>query len=206
VEAVVRQVHIEDCDERVVELIRVYLMRHHLPSEDLAITTNRSVFSRWLGRTIPFRVGGAYSMHPITKAHRILVHLDRLDLSKPFALEVVVAEELIHMRDHLRGDFRRHAHHGHDRIAIEVERWTGITPEQQRSIFRPQRKRLFQHLYECPRCRAIVPRRRRGTWSCGRCSPKFKRNLVLREVDVNSAPIEARQYLQELNTRILSEE
>jgi hypothetical protein len=199
-------VHIEDCDERVVELVQIYLERHQLPTENLSVTTSRHVFSRWIGRKVPFRIGGAYSMHPVTKAHRIFVHLYRLDLAKPFALDVVVAEELIHMRDHLRGDFRRHAHHGHDRIAIEVERWTGISPAQQRSIFLPQRRRLFQHLYECPRCRSIVPRRRRGTWSCSRCSPSFSRRLVLREIDMDSAPIEARRYLQDLNIRILAEE
>jgi ribosomal protein L37AE/L43A len=199
-------VQIEDCDERVIDLIHLYLKKFDLPSDNLSVTTSRRVFRQWLGRNVPFRIGGAYSMHPVTKAHRVFVHLDRLDLDKPYALEVVVAEELVHYRDHLRGDFRRHSHHGYDRIAVEVERWTGIPPAQQRQIFRPQRRRLFQHLYECPRCRLLVPRRRRGTWSCSRCSPKFNRKLVLREIDVSTAPTEARRYMNELNSRILAGE
>ena len=194
--------HIEECDMRVVELIELYLEKLELPSHALSITTDRAVFSRWIGRTVPFRIGGAYSMHPVTKAHRVFVHVDRLDLAVPHALEVVVAEELIHMRDHLRGDFRRHSHHGHDRIALEVERLTGFPPAAQRSIFRERPIRLFRHLYQCPKCGMLVPRRRRGTWSCNRCSSRFSRKLVLREIPIESAPIEARQYLQDLNNRL----
>ncbi len=193
---------IEDCDPRVVALVQEYVDRLALPSENLSITTNRAVFASWLRRPVPFRIGGAYSMNPTTKAHRVFVHLERLDLTKPFALEVVVAEELIHMRDHLRGDFRRHSHHGFDRIAVEVERITGFTAEQQRSIFKPRPRRMFKHLYQCPRCAVIVPRRRRGIWSCALCSPRFSKRLILREVDVTTAPPEAQEYMNELNRRI----
>jgi predicted SprT family Zn-dependent metalloprotease len=199
-------VHIEECDPRVVDLVQRYLVTLDLPSDMLAITTSRTVFSRWLQRQVPFRIGGAYSMHPRTKAHRVFVHLERLDLSKPYALEVVVAEELIHMRDHIRGDFRRHSHHGFDRIALEVERVTGFTPAQQRGIFLPRTRRQFRYLYECPRCRTLVPRRRRGTWSCGRCSRRYRKDLVLRPIDLASAPREALDYMNELNARLLAEE
>ncbi|MEJ7838606.1 MAG: hypothetical protein WKF81_07305 [Thermomicrobiales bacterium] len=197
---------IEDCDPRVIGLVESYLEKLGLPNEHLAVTSSRVVFSRWLGRSIPFRIGGAYSMHPKTKQNRVFVHLDRLDLAVPFAIEVVVAEELIHMRDHLRGDFRRHSHHGHDRIAWEVERISGFTPEQQRSIFGRRTVRLFQYLYECPKCRMMIPRRRRGTWSCRQCSGRFNRDLILREVPLQSASIEARAYVDELNRKLLQAE
>jgi predicted SprT family Zn-dependent metalloprotease len=186
----------------VVALVNTYLQKLELPSGSLSITTSRDVFSGWIGRRAPSRIGGAYSMHPKTRAHRVFVHLERLDLTVPHALEVVVAEELIHMRDHIRGDFRRHSHHGHDRIAIEVERVTGFSPEQQRAIFQDRPVRLFRYLYECPKCRVIIPRRRRGKWSCSRCSPTFRRNLVLREIPVDSAPVGARDMIDRLNRQI----
>lgn len=198
--------HVEDCDPRVVDLVELYLEMLGLPSGNLAVTTSRYVFGQWLRRSIPFRIGGAYSMHPETGQNRVFVHLERLDLTVPFAIEVVVAEELIHMRDYLRGDFRRHSHHGHDRIASEVDRISGFSPEQQRSIFGARNIRLFQYLYECPKCRVMIPRRRRGTWSCRQCSGRFNRDLVLREVSLESAPIEARTYLDELNRKLLQAE
>lgn len=196
-------VHAERCDDRVVDLVQVYLNKLSLPGDDLSITTDRALFGQWLQRTIPYRIGGAYSMHPRTRAHRVFVHLARLDPEVPFAIEVVVAEELIHMRDHLRGDFRRHSHHGHDRIAFEVERVTGYTPAEQRSILAERHVTLFRYLYQCPRCRSIVPRRIRGTWSCRRCSRRFSPNLVFREIEIATAPPEARALLEQLNQKLL---
>jgi predicted SprT family Zn-dependent metalloprotease len=94
----------------------------------------------------------------------------------------VVAEELIHMRDHLDGDRRRHAHHGHDRIAHRVADLVGVTLDEVRSALLPAARRPFRYLYQCPGCGLAVPRRRRGTWSCRRCSPRFDRRFVLRIV------------------------
>jgi len=193
---------IVDCDQRVVDLVNVYVRKLGLPDANLSITTNRSVFSGWIGRTIPFRVGGAYSMHPETGEHRVFVHLERLDLAKPWAIEVVVAEELIHMRDHSRGDFRRHSHHGYDRIAAEVERVTGFTPEQQRDIFGPRNVRKFRHFFQCPNCRMVIVRRRRGTWVCRECRDRFRRQYLLVEVPASAVPPEARETMEMLNQRL----
>lgn len=145
-------------------------------------------------------------MHPKTKAHRVFVHLARLDPDIHYAIEVVVAEELIHMRDHLRGDFRRHSHHGHDRIALEVERVTGFTPVQQRSVFAERIAKPYKYLYQCPRCRSMVPRRIRGIWSCRRCSHRFNPKLVFREIDILTAPPEAKAYIDQLNRKLVHQE
>lgn len=194
--------YVSDCDSAVLDLIHRYLEKLALPSDDLSVTTSRNVFAEWIGRPVPFRIGGAYSQHPRTGAHRVFVHLERLDLSKPGALEIVVAEELIHMRDHIRGDYRRHSHHGYDRIAVEVERVTGYAPAQQRDIFLPRPVRPYRHVYTCRRCGTLVARRRRGTWSCGRCSPRFNRRLVLREVPADQMTAEMQTWLHDLNQRL----
>jgi predicted SprT family Zn-dependent metalloprotease len=92
----------------------------------------------------------------------------------------VVAEELIHMRDHLDGDRRRHSHHGYDRIAVRVSDLTGASLEEIRSALLPVDRRPIRYVYECPQCRRQVGRRRKGTWSCGSCSPAFDRRFILR--------------------------
>jgi hypothetical protein len=89
---------------------------------------------------------------------------------------------LIHMRDHLDGDHRRHAKHGYDRIAVRVARLTGATLDEVRSCLIPLERRPFRYLYACPRCGASVRRRRKGTWSCGLCSPRFDSRFVLQLV------------------------
>jgi predicted SprT family Zn-dependent metalloprotease len=115
--------------------------------------------------------------------HAILINLERIDLSLPRALEVVVAEELVHMRDHLDGDRRRHAKHGYDRIAHRVSELTGASLEEIRSALIPVKRRPYRYVYACPGCGVRVPRKRRGTWSCARCSPKFDQRYVLRIVE-----------------------
>src|SRR5262249_8859899 len=107
----------------------------------------------------------------------------RIDRARPRSLEIVVAEELIHMRDRLDGDLRRHAKHGYDRIAHRVAAITGASLEEIRNCLVPVERRPFRYLYACPRCERTVRRRRRGVWSCGRCSRSFDPQLVLRLVN-----------------------
>jgi len=52
------------------------------------------------------------------------------------------------------------------------------------SIHGPALQQGYRWLYVCPACHRQYPRRRRGVWSCGRCSrtydPRFKLRLVRR--------------------------
>jgi predicted SprT family Zn-dependent metalloprotease len=161
-------------------LIELYVRQLELPSDCLRLTTHQSTFERWLGRRLGSSVGGAYAFLSRTGEHAVLVNLSRIDLSQTKALEIVVAEELIHMRDRLDGDLRRHAKHGYDRIARRVAELTDVTPEEIRSCLIPTQRRPFRYLYECPKCGGKVGRRRTGVWSCARCSPTFDRRFVLR--------------------------
>lgn len=161
------------------ELLQQYIAQLDLPVERLRVTTERSAFEAWLGRKVRASIGGAYTYDSRTGNHLILINVARIDLTKPRALEVVVAEELIHMRDRLDGDLRRHARHGYDRIARRVAELTGATLEEIRSALIPPVRRPARFLYACPACGGTVPRRRRGTWSCGRCAPRFDRRFEL---------------------------
>ena len=145
---------LDQCDEQVANLINRYVDRLGLPTEHLWITTNRATYSAWLGRKIPSAYGGAYCFLRHRNLHAILIHLERIDLDQPQALEVVVAEELVHMRDHLDGDRRRHAKHGHDRIAYRVAELTGATLGEIRSALLPVKRRPPRYIYECPRLRS----------------------------------------------------
>ncbi len=173
----------DQCNAHVTTLIERYVDRLQLPAENLWITTDRFVYAEWLGRKVPSAYGGAYCFIRSRQRHAILIHLARIDLDRPRALEVVVAEELVHMRDHLDGDRRRHSKHGHDRIAYRVSELTGATLEDIRSALRPVKHRTHRYIYECPGCGVRVPRRKSGTWSCGRCSPQFDRRFVLKIVE-----------------------
>jgi predicted SprT family Zn-dependent metalloprotease len=178
------QVHYERCDAAVRPLVDAYVQRLALPTDRLWVTSEREVFGRWLGRRVPTAYGGAYVYLRRQKAHAVLINLERIDLDQPRALEIVVAEELVHMRDHLDGDHRRHAKHGHDRIAHRVAALTGASLDEIRSALLPVRRRPYRYIYGCPGCGVQVPRKRRGTWSCGRCSPTFDPRFVLRIVAV----------------------
>jgi hypothetical protein len=164
------------------ELLEQYIARLELPTEQLLVTTERTVFEAWLGRKVRSSIGGAYTFDQRSGKHLILINLAKIDLASPRALEVVVAEELIHMRDRLDGDLRRHAKHGYDRIASRVAELTGATLEEIRGALVPPARRPARFLYVCPGCGGSVPRRTRGTWSCGRCSPRFDRRYVLQLV------------------------
>jgi predicted SprT family Zn-dependent metalloprotease len=169
-------------DAEVVRLLDQYLHVLQLPQSDLRVTTSRATFQHWLGRRVSASLGGAYIFLPKHGEHAILINLPRIDRTKRKALEIVVAEELIHMRDHLDGDHRRHAKHGYDRIASRVARLTGASLDEVRNCLIPLERRPFRYLYACPRCGASVRRRRKGTWSCGRCSPHFDARFVLQLV------------------------
>jgi predicted SprT family Zn-dependent metalloprotease len=164
-------VDVEDEETRL--LLERYVARLGIPVDCLRVTTDRATFAGWLGRRVGSALGGAYVFLPRWNEHAILINLARIDRAQPRALEIVVAEELLHMRDHLDGDRRRHAKHGYDRIARRVAALTGATPEEVRGCLLPVRRRPLRYLYACPRCGMQVRRRVRGTWSCGRCAPRY---------------------------------
>lgn len=166
----------------VALLVDQYITHLALPTDDLWVTDDRGVYAGWLGRRVPAHYGGAYCFLGRERAHAVLVNTARIDLDAPRALEVVVCEELVHMRDHLDGDHRRHAHHGHDRIAYRVAELTGATLEEIRACLRPLVRRAARYVYRCPGCGMTIRRRVRGTWSCRQCSPVFRREFTLRLV------------------------
>lgn len=174
---------LETTDASVISLVHQYVSRLELPSNHLWVTTSRSVYAGWIGRRVPSAYGGAYCYISGRGVHAVLINLARIDLDKPFAVEVVVAEELLHMRDHLDGDTRRHARHGYDRIAARVAALTGVSLEELRAALLPPHRRPLRYVYQCPRCAIRIGRRRRGTWSCGRCASQFDHRLVLRLVE-----------------------
>lgn len=180
---------VDTVDLRVHVLLQTYIARLHLPSGDLWVTTSRQTFNKWVGRKVGGSIGGAYVYHPGRQKHLILINMRRIDLNQPKALEIVVAEELLHMRHRIDGDRRRHARHGYDRIAFQVSDLTGATIEEVRGCVKPVKRRTPKYIYACPTCRMEVPRSRTGVWSCGRCSPTFDSRFQLQIVrTVDSAP------------------
>lgn len=167
-------------DEETLSLLRHYLNVLSLPTDRLCVTTDPRTFVGWLGRRVSSSLGGAYAYLPRSGKHLVLVNLHRIDRSQPKAVEIVVAEELIHMRDRLDGDLRRHARHGYDRVAYRVAALTGATLAEIRSCLLPVQHRPFRYLYVCPGCGRRTPRRVRGTWSCRWCAPTFNPRFVLR--------------------------
>lgn len=159
-----------------------YLVRLALPRDRLFVTTDRSTFELWLGRRLRSSIGGAYWFNVKNDSHHVLINLPRIDMSQPRSLEVVVAEELIHMRDRLDGDLRRHARHGYDRIAVRVSELTGASLDEIRAALVPVKRRPAKYLYACPGCGTEFARQRRGRWSCGRCAPHFDSRFVLQLV------------------------
>jgi hypothetical protein len=166
--------------EETRKLLERYVALLELPTDRLRVTTDRRVFESWLGRRLRGSIGGAYAFAPASGDHLILINLPRIDRSRPRSLEVVVAEELSHMRDRLDGDFRRHAKHGYDRIAHRVSALTGATLDEIRASVLPPVRRPARYVYGCPSCGVRVPRQRRGTWSCARCAPRFDPQFLLR--------------------------
>lgn len=169
--------------EEVRALVERYLDRLQLSSDDLLITVERREFETWLGRRVSTAIGGAYVYLNRRKKHAVLINLPRIDLDQTRALEIVVAEELVHMRDWIDGDRRRHAHHGHDRIAWRVAELTGASIEEVRTPLLPVQRRPYKYIYGCPGCGRTVRRRRKGRWSCGRCAPTYDPRYELRIVE-----------------------
>ena len=165
-------------DMETIALVHHYVARLSLPTDHLQITTHRATFERWIGRRIG-TVGGAYCFSPRLDRHLILINLPRINRDRPRSLEVVVAEELLHMRDRLDGDRRRHAKHGYDRIATRVASLTGASLDDVRGALIPPRRRAARYTYQCPGCRRQIARRVRGTWSCGTCAPRFDARFTL---------------------------
>lgn len=164
----------------VMEAMYRYGEQFGLLPEPLLFTTSRRVFGRWLGRRIPSSYGGAYVYLTHIKTHAILINLERIDHRQPLALDIVVAEELMHMRDWIDGDRRRHAKHGHDRIAHRVAHITGATIDEVRSALVPIQPRSYRYLYTCPNCGHSVPRKRTGRWACRPCYNATGRKHLLR--------------------------
>ncbi len=176
-------IEFDQCDEGLITLVQRYCRLLDLPEDRLRVTTSRATYRQWIGRPVPSAYGGAYCFHSRTAAHLVLINLERIDREQPRAVEIVVAEELVHMRDRLDGDTRRHAHHGHDRIARRVAALTGASLDDIRSALKPVSRRPLRYLYGCPACGLTVGRRRKGVWSCARCSPRFDRRFQMRIVD-----------------------
>lgn len=169
-------------DATVLALVHRYVAQLGLPSERLWLTTERGTYATWIGRRVPSAYGGAYCFIRRKSVHAILINLARIDRQKTFAVEVVVVEELVHMRDHIDGDRRRHARHGYDRIAMRVSQLTGVSMEDIRLALIPPKRRSLKYLYECPGCHIQINRRIRGRWSCGWCASGFDHRFVLRLV------------------------
>ena len=179
---------LDDCDAELSNLINRYVAELALPTDELMVTTSRATYRKWIGRLVPASYGGAYCFVRRTRRHAVLINLQRIDTDKPRALELVVAEELIHMRDRLDGDRRRHAHHGYDRIAHRVAAVTGASLDEIRSTLKPVQRRPVKYLYRCPGCGLTVGRRRQGIWSCSRCAPGFDRQFQMRIVREHPPP------------------
>lgn len=166
-------------DDETRVLAEHYLGLLGLEDEPLFITTDRRAFEQMLGRRVDAAIGGGYVYHTRKRVHLVLINLPRIDRTQPRAVEVVVAEEFLHMRDWIDGDRRRHAKHGYDRIAHRTSALTGASLEEIRSCLLPRVRRPVRYLYRCPGCKRVVERRKRGTWSCGRCAPGFDKRFVL---------------------------
>jgi len=175
-------------DEETLRHLDRYIEVLALPRDLMRITTQRATFARWIGRTVPSSYGGAYVYLSLVAEHAILINLERINRALPRSLEVVVAEELVHMRDRLDGDLRGHAKHGHDRIAHRVAELTGASLEEIRAALIPVKRRPPRYLYRCPGCGSLVARRTKGTWSCSRCSPRFDRRFVLELIGERETP------------------
>lgn len=171
-----------ETDAELEQLVWHYATLLGVEREPLWITASKSRFEEWIGRKIGSSLGGAYLHSRRRKRHLILINRPRLNPANSRAAELVVAEELIHLRDWVIGDRRRHAKHGHDRIAHEVAQVTGASLDEIRNCLIPVREMRYRWLYQCPGCGMLVKRKRRGTWSCARCASRFDPRFVLQLV------------------------
>ena len=164
-----RQLLLASDDAEVVRVVQAYAARLGVRGVNGLVTTDRAWFGSLLGRKIPAAYGGAYAFDRRRQQHLVLINLQRIDRRRPKAVEIVVAEELLHLRDHMDGDFRRHAKHGYDRIAYRVAQLVGVPLEGVRSCLLPPTIRPYRYVFRCPDCRWEVLRKKRGRWACPRC-------------------------------------
>lgn len=177
-----------DSEPAVEAWVRHFGRKLAVEHEPVWVTTSKATFEQLIGRKVGSSLGGAYVYLFRRKRHLILINLPKLNPDEPRAIELVVAEELIHLRDWIDGDRRRHAKHGYDRIAYRVADLAGASLDEVRNCLRPAKPRSYRWIYACPGCGVKVYRKRRGTWSCGRCSPVFDRRFVLKIVaEIESA-------------------
>lgn len=156
-------------DAETVSLVRAYAERLAIGGVSCMVTTRRADFKRWLGRAVPASYGGAYAYDPRQDRHLVLINLDRIDRRRPRAVEIVICEELLHLRDRLDGDLRRHAKHGHDRIARRVAALVGVPIDDVRSCLLPTASRSYRYVVRCDACGWHVLRKKRGRWACPVC-------------------------------------
>lgn len=168
-------------DTETIALARLYFQRLQVSGVPCWLTTERRMFERWIGRRIGSTYGGAYIFDRRAGMHLILINLNRIDREKPRAVEIVVAEEVLHLRDRLDGDLRGHAKHGYDRIAQRVARLVGVPITEVRGCLLPVKRRPYRYLFRCSRCLWAVPRRRRGRWICPACWHQHRKRIMLRE-------------------------
>lgn len=189
-----------EASEEIQAQTRRYAALLGIERELMCVTGSKALFEQWLGRKIGSSLGGAYVHSRRQRKHLILINLPRLNPELPIAVELVVAEELIHLRDWVMGDRRRHSKHGHDRIAHEVARVTGASLEDIRNSLIPTRQLPFRWIYRCPGCGMMVKRKRKGTWSCARCANRFDPRFVLQLVgEIDPIPVgTARKDLEDL--------
>lgn len=118
--------------------------------------------------------------------HLIFVEPDLL----PINIEVTVAHELIHLRDRVTGNPRKHRCHGYDAISVDEAVLTERDPEFLRAQLREETHRReaalravrpYRYIYVCPVCQREYPRVRRYSRpvSCGRCDRQYNLAFVL---------------------------
>jgi hypothetical protein len=116
----------------------------------------------------------------------------------PASAEVTVAHELIHLRDRVQGQPRRHRCHGNDAIALDEALITGRDPEALRVQLHEETERReatlraarpYRYLYACPNCGKEYYRVRKYTraTSCGTCDSRFNPSFTLR-LETNLLP------------------
>ena len=166
-----------------------YWQKLQLPAHELsrlAITQDRSEYTRWTGKRLNTMVLGCYCYLPAPHRHLIFVEPGM----QPQSIEVTVAHELIHLADRVHGTPRRHRHHGYDSIAADEAAITGYPLEDLRRLLHEEslrrehirrERRPIRYLYECPSCGKQYPRARRYSHSvsCSNCDKKYNPNYKL---------------------------
>lgn len=171
-----------------------YQCKLDLPESELsllAITQDRKEFMHWTGKRLNPMILGCYCYLPSRQedgAHRHMIFVEP-DM-QPQAIEVTIAHELIHLSDRVRGNPRRHRHHGHDSIAADEAAVTGYSLEELRQLLHEEsakrehqrrQRRPIRYLYECPSCGKKYPRTRRYSQavSCSSCDKRYNPHFRL---------------------------